>query len=173
MYSRFRKSLSLGAHLRLFSMIALASLWCGLPIAHAAKFKGAWFEVDYPDRWAVVPSLPSKSRPGGVDSVFFRSPDSAVEFYVFAPQWSGEAQDIVLDRATERLDSSKTSESGGKSVRWYTISARNGAYTRSYEDTKGGSTRVVVGIKYRSEDAYREYRSAYLQFKKSLRQFAD
>lgn len=162
-----------GGKWALFSARVWASLFFGFSIAHAAEFQGAWFEVWYPDGWAAVPSLASESRSAGVDSVFLRSPDGEVEFYIFAPQWSGEPRDIALDPATEHLDSSEISESASKSIRWYTISAMNGAYTRSYQDTKGESTRSVVGIKYRSDDAYRKHLSAYLQFKKSLRQFAD
>jgi hypothetical protein len=173
MYLGLEEKRSCERHWALLSMIVIASFWHDVPFAHAASFKGAWFDVTYPEGWVVVPSLPSEGRPGGFDSVFLRSPDGAVEFYVFAPQWSGAPRDIQLDPATERLESSQISESAGRKITWYTISAKNGAYTRSYQDTKGDSTRSVVGIKYLSEDAYRRHRSAYLKFKGSLRQFAD
>ena len=172
-YSAFATFSLFGKSVALSSVLLFIVLWSGVPRLHAAEFKGAWFAVWYPDGWAAVPSLASESHPGGVDSVFLRSPDGTVEFYVFSPLWSGEPRDISLDPATERLDSSKISESGGKRIKWYTISARSGAYTRSYQDTKRGSTRTVVGVKYHSKDAYEKHRSAYLQFKKSLRQLAD
>jgi hypothetical protein len=65
-------------------------------------FEGAWFQVAYPADFVAVPSLPSATAEG-YDSAFFRSPDGAVEFYVFAPQWGGQPEDIALDPGREEL----------------------------------------------------------------------
>ena len=63
-------------------------------------YKGAWFEIDYPKIFTVKPSIPS-STPDLYDSAYFISPDKKVTFYVFSPQWSGDATDISLNKNTE------------------------------------------------------------------------
>jgi hypothetical protein len=137
-------------------------------------FRGAWFRVWAPPSFAVVPSLKSTTAQEGFDSVFFRSPDRQVEFYVFSPQWSGEPTDIAL-ATTEKQTAFETKASVAKVVSWYSIEATDGSYIRTYQDTrsKDGSVRSVVGLKYSSKAAYDRYRADYARFKGSLTQFAD
>ena len=137
------------------------------------SYKGAWFEVRYPSTFKVRPSLPGSSEEI-FDSVFFTAPDTAVEFYVFSPQWNGDPSDIQI-KGNEVLVS-KTSDKRGKvTVRRVTVKARDNSYTRSFEDTEDSATntRKVFGIKYRDQSAYNRYRQTYLTFKQSLKQFAD
>ncbi len=147
------------------------------------SFKGAWFSVEYPSGFQVRPSLKSRTSVKGVDSAFFTSPDGAVEFYVFSPQWNGEPSDIALKPETEELVSEKVENKpderqkmGAKlSVRWFTIAARDKSYTRSYVDTENKqlNTRYVMGIKYPDQKVYKDFRDIYLKFVNSLRQFGD
>ena len=137
-------------------------------------FRGAWFEVRAPATFVVKPSLKS-STADGYDSVEFVAPDGAVSFYVFAPQWGGEATDIALNAAHEQIVTERRKTEGNRELRWFTIAARDGSYKRSYLETlaQQGSVRQIVGIKYRNDAARRQYQQAYERFRRSLRVFAD
>ena len=69
-------------------------------------YKGAWFEIDYPKIFTVKPSIPS-STPDLYDSAYFISPDKKVTFYVFSPQWSGDATDISLNKKLKKIQEQK------------------------------------------------------------------
>lgn len=139
------------------------------------EYRGAWFSIEYPPEFRPHPSLPSTTTTHGYDSAFFRSPDGAVQFYVYSPQWGGEATDVDLDPARETLVSEKTTDSGATRTTWRTFAAKNRKYTRSLVHTRKASsgTDLVFGIQYRDQSAYKTYRDAYLRFKGSLRQYAD
>ena len=144
-------------------------------------YKGAWFQIEYPEDFTAKPSLRSSSAKG-YDSAFFVSPDKSVEFYVFSPQWNGQPSDIQLNTKTEEVVSDKTDnvpdtsqKVGTKSVRRYTIAAKDKSYLRSYVDTENKQVnyRFVIGLKYPDIDVYREFQDKYKNFVKSLKQFAD
>jgi hypothetical protein len=144
-------------------------------------YKGAWFQIEYPENFTAKPSLRSSSA-RGYDSAFFVSPDKSVEFYVFSPQWNGQPSDIQLNTKTEEMVSGKTDnvpdtsqKLGTKSVRRYAIAAKDKSYLRSYVDTENKQLnyRFVIGLKYRNMDVYREFQDKYKNFVKSLKQFAD
>ncbi len=133
-------------------------------------FNGASFRVEYPPTFTARPSLKNPTFPDWYASAFFLSPDSAVELYVYSFGGSGEAKDIVLDPEKETLVSQthKEVKKPAKTIRWITIKAKDGSYTRSYEDTEyKDSGRLVLGIKYRDQKAYERYKADYLRFKKS------
>ena len=157
-------------------MVMLGAGGIGPAAAEAATraFEGAWFQVAYPADFAVAPSLPSTTA-DGFDSAFFKSPDGAVEFYVFAPQWGGEPVDIALDPEREDVVSEKTVERGGQTLTWRTIAAKDGSYERAYQITEdpAGPSLWVVGIKYRDATTLSVYRPAYVRFKDSLELRAD
>jgi hypothetical protein len=138
-------------------------------------FKGAWFEVAVPPGFTASPSMRSSTSSERYDSAVFRSPDGKVDFYIFSPQWKGEPSDIALDPLTEKQTSSRSETSRQRTVTWFTIEAKDGSYSRTYQDTRSndGSTRWVVGAKYSDQAAFDGYREQYAKFKKSLRQFAD
>jgi hypothetical protein len=137
-------------------------------------FEGAWFQVAYPADFVAVPSLPSATAEG-YDSAFFKSPDGAVEFYVFAPQWGGQPEDIALDPGREELVAERTVEGPGRTVTWRTIAAKDGSYERAYQITRdtAGPSLSVVGIKYRDPTALSAHRTAYARFKQSLELWAE
>jgi hypothetical protein len=160
-------------------MVATVILMAGAigPAAAEAAtrvFEGAWFQVSYPAGFTAVPSLPSTTAQG-YDSAFFKSPDGAVEFYVFAPQWGGTPEDIALDPDREELVAERTVESGTRTLTWRTIAAKDGSYERAYQITRetAGPSLSVVGIKYRDAAALSAYRAAYARFKESLEVSAD
>jgi len=77
------------------------------------SFRGAWFDITYPAGFQVVPRDAPQSTPGPEpDGVSFVSPDGAVEFYVYSPQWQGEsmwlkpgAGEVVASRSSQKAKS--------------------------------------------------------------------
>lgn len=138
-------------------------------------YKGAWFEIKYPATFKARASLKSISFDGHYDSAFFTAPNGNAEFYVFAPQWNGDPSDIQIKPRQEEYVSDRTETKGTVKVRRVTIKAKDGSYTRAFEDTENTDLNIrrVFGFKYRNQKAYHEYRGQYLTFKRSLQQFAD
>jgi hypothetical protein len=138
-------------------------------------YTGAWFKVKVPPGFRVeARELRMAGDRREFDGVSCTSPDGKVEFYVYSPQWSGTPKWIALRAGEKRVDSSV--ESGAKrTVTYVTIKGPGGRYTRSYADTRGkqDGTRTIYGFQYRDQATYRKYRPPYMQFKKSLVQFAD
>lgn len=138
-------------------------------------YKGAWFQIKYPPNFTVKPSLKSRTAVNGYDSAFFASPDQAVEFYIFSPQWNGEPEDIGLEPNKEALVSENFGRDGKKQLRMVTVKSKAGTYLRSWVDIQDpmSNTRWAFGIKYKDRAAYNKYKRDYLLFKSSLKQFAD
>lgn len=155
-------------------LIAVIAFSATTLLGQTKTFKGAWFQVKYPSSFTPKSSLKSATSQEGCESAFFKSPDKLVEFYIFSPQWSGNPTDISL-KSTEKLLSSTSQTSGSKIVKWWKISAKDGSYTRSYQENKDTlqNTNMVIGIKYKNLNAYNKYKKQYLAFKSSLTQYAD
>lgn len=138
-------------------------------------FKGAWFDISYPSTFTAQPSIKSEGVPGKYESAFFVSPDKTVRFYIFSPQWAGENADIAVKATDKAAVTEKTEKANGTTRRYFTIQPKAEGFTRSYVETtnEDATVRWVIGIEYANKEAYEKYKSAYLKFKKSLRQFAD
>ena len=154
--------------------------------AHYIRYKGAWFDIDYPAGWKATPLSRSTTSVAGSDSAQFTSPDESATFYVFSPQWNGIPKEVLLDPKREVLVSQRVEHAPqGKrpdgsylynpAAHWYTVRARDNSYQRSWVDVedKGLNVRHVFGIKYRNKQAYQKYRVHYAHFCKSLEQFSD
>lgn len=141
--------------------------------AQIKTFNGAWFDIQYPSSFIAKGSLNSTTA-DGFESAIFKSPDNLVEFYVFSPQWNGEAKDIVLS-SNEKLSSSKSEVNGEVETKWWTIVAKDESYQRSYQQklNKSQNTNWIIGIKYKNSSALEKYKKEYALFKKSLKQYAD
>jgi hypothetical protein len=138
-----------------------------------STFSGAWFKIQVPEGFQPVSLVPSASA-DGYDAAEFFSPDGQVSFYIFAPQWSGPEDEIALNEETETLTSERTgTDTTGAQHRWWTITAKNGSYMRSYHETIEGTARQVIGLRYLSDRALSQYRSDYACFKGSLERFLD
>ena len=143
--------------------------------AQDRTFTGAWFEVKYPSDFTAQGSMVSASgEENQFDSAFFTSPDGEVEFYIFSPRWGGEPTDIAL-RSNEKAGNRQVKQTAKQTVTHWTISAQDGSYVRSYQETRNEveNTVWVVGIKYKNQKAYDRYKKQYIAFKSSLQQFAD
>ena len=143
-------------------------------------YKGAWFEIKYPSGFQVKPGQKSATSTVGYDSVYFASPDNNVVFYVFSPQWQGKARetDIEINPNREELIGQKVTEEKDpvgilKTIRTFTVKAKDNSYVRAIRDETTDTTRLVFGIKYKSKEFYNQYYNDYLLFKKSLRQLGD
>jgi hypothetical protein len=155
---------------------------CFLPTSLGARqrtgwrvYKGAWFEIKYPAGFKARASLESISFDGKHDSAVFTAADGSVEFYVFAPQWNGKPTDIEIDPSNEEYVAQHAEKKGTINVRRVTIKAKDGSYTRAFEDTENTDLNIrrVFGFKYKNQAAYAKYRGQYLTFKNSLQQFSD
>ena len=156
----------------LLSIFAIATI--GLS-AQTKTFKGSFFEIKYPATFTAKGSLVSETAgDGSFDSAFFTSPDGEVEFYVYSPQWSGSADDIEV-QPNETKGKEEYTNGKNKVIIHYTISAKDGSYARSYQETRNRieKTTTIIGIKYKNMKAYNKYKTQYLAFKASLVQFAD
>ena len=143
-------------------------------------YKGAWFEIKYPSGFKVRPGQKSATSTVGYDSVSFVSPDNKVEFYVFSPQWQGKARETDIEinpnreELIERHVTKEQDQVGNfKTIRTFTVKAKDNSYVRAIRDETTDTTRLVFGIKYTSKEFYNKYYPDYLIFKKSLSQFAD
>ncbi len=135
-----------------------------------STYHGAWFEIQYPGDFIVLPSIKSNGEKKLFDSVFFQSPDGAVEFYVYSPQWGGRPKDIEINKAKEFYVAREEKTNGGVTNRWFTIAAKDASYLRSYINVCNTdlNTRRVFGIKYRDQQIYEKYKDRYIRFKSSL-----
>jgi hypothetical protein len=162
-------------HIRLIPALFLASFATLATAAETNTFKGAWFDVAVPSNFTPTPSLNSTTS-DGFDSTEFVSPDGSVSFYVYAPQWTGNPDDIELNANFETIiDERETVAADGTVNRWWTITANDGSYARSYHEivTLDGTSRQIVGIKYQNSEVLSEYASHYKSFKESLTRYAD
>lgn len=159
----------------IISLVPLVALSAQSPKSAWRTYKGAWFEIKYPATFKARASLESISFDGKHDSAIFTAADGSAEFYVFAPQWNGKPTDIEIDTSKEEYVSQQVEQKGTINVRRVTIKAKDGSYTRAFEDTENTDLNIrrVFGFKYRSQAAYAKYRNQYLAFKKSLQQFSD
>ncbi len=107
-------------------LILILLVSCSTSFSQTKVYNGAWFDIKYPSSFTVRESIKSVSGEG-YESAFFISPDKSVEFYIFSPQWRGEAKDIAL-KITEKLASEKKQKSGDAEIKWWTISAKDGSY---------------------------------------------
>lgn len=157
------------------SLLPLGALRAQSRKSNWRTYKGAWFEIKYPATFKARASLPSISFDGQYDSAVFTAADGSAEFYVFAPQWNGKASDIEINLDKEEYVSQQTQQKGTINVRRVTIKAKDGSYTRAFEDTENTDLNIrrVFGFKYKDRAAYDKYRSQYLTFKGSLQQFSD
>ena len=156
---------------KLFSLILIAL--CGLTMAVTAQtktFRGAWFTIQYPDDFTAEGSLPSagSDEDNTFDSATFTSPDGTVTFYVYSPQWSGDPTDIDLQK-DEREGQREVTRGKKQTVTYWTIGAKDGTHTRSYQEVRQGEKMHVIGIHYTTQKAYNKYKKQYLAFKASLK----
>jgi hypothetical protein len=184
LYRTMSEDTTMKCQVKLTILIAVFALAMGIHSLHAEdqvleegwkKFEGAWFEIKYPADFLVEPSLKGLTSTEGFDSAFFSSPGKEVAFYVFSPQWNGEPTDILLNKDSEDQKSFEEVEKDGKKVRLCTIAAKDGSYTRTYEDVEDPqtNTRHVFGIRFQDQKALDQYKDQFKKFQESLEQFAD
>ena len=158
------------------------------------KYEGAWFSIDYPANFTVLPYEKSTTDSNKYDSVKFQSPGKEVEFQVFSPQWSratgllnintekeievkSETKNedyIVFDRKKQKKDTQDTFKNAIKHT-WLTIESKKGEYVRYVYSWKNSVTNSnkVFSLQCINEAQCQKYMEKYKYFKKSLVQYAD
>ena len=153
------------------------------PETPTKDYHGRFFKVSVPEDFTGSPDGPKDTYPESdkeyieTDEAKFLSPDGEVEFYIYSPQWGGEASYEVA-KENEKLISSKSSEKNtdldGLVITTYTtFGAKDGSYTRAMVSIETENTNKTFGIMFKSQEAYDLYKAEYLKFKKSLEQYAD
>lgn len=154
-------------------LITIAVLVFSMGLAAQTKtYQGAWFDIDYPEGFTVKNSIPSETRGDNTyDSATFTSPDQAVVFYVYSPQWSGVPSDITLKGNEQKLKTDKL----GNVISYYSYYEGKEKRTYSYQVTRNADQQItmVIGLSYPSQKVYEKYKKAYTAFKASLKQYAD
>lgn len=155
-------------------------------------YRGSWFDIKYPQNFAPSPTAPTTLDNGNsyiqTDEAYFESPDGSVEFFVYSPLWSGDPKNYLVIAETEELVDEKTEKSKAlpgqledteRIIHWVTVKAKDNSYYRSFvsirEQVGQGHSELhhVLGIKYKNNAAYEQYKDAYIAFKQSLIQYAD
>ncbi|OGC34280.1 hypothetical protein A2311_01105 [candidate division WOR-1 bacterium RIFOXYB2_FULL_48_7] len=140
------------------------------------QYRGAWFEISYPDGFSIQENLPSATSDNGFDDVFFLSPDKQITFYVFSPQWSGTPDERIWPNLNaENIIKKFIKEDGEITSTFFVVRAKDGSYWRIIEDQKAEetNTRRTFAFKYKDKQSYEKYRHTYEVFKGSLIQEAD
>ncbi|MCY7389019.1 MAG: hypothetical protein LH481_13325 [Burkholderiales bacterium] len=125
--------------------------------AKQTTYKGAYFEIKYPADFKARAIDATKAKESSAAT--FSSPDGDMEFYIFSPQWGGDAPGIALDPSRETETRRKTDKGKSSGVAgvysWVTISARDKSHTRVYQDflAEDASIHWVIGMKYKSDAA--------------------
>jgi len=137
-------------------------------------YNGAWFSINYPSNFQARGSMRSSISPDNYESATFTSPDNTVQFYVFSPQWRADATDIGVSPG-ESMGSTKTENNADGQIKWWTITANDGSYSRSYMERINSTenTNLIFGIRYTSASALDSYKQFYEAFKASLKQYSD
>ena len=145
-------------------------------------YRGPWFDIEYPRSFR---PLAFDRAPGAVnvktfdrDGISFGSPEGAVEFYVYSPQWSGDPSWVRPAPGEREIERSVSTEGAGperKLLTWVTIAGPGNAWKRSYVQIRQPdlNTEWYFGFRYQDAAAYAAYRPAYLHFRSSLVQYAD
>ena len=136
-------------------------------------YHGNFFEIGVPPNFVSMPE--NKRRGGGSgDEVALWNQDQQVEFYVYSPQWNGVASRTVT-QSTETLDSHESKTTGGLVEERWVMSAKDKSYVRfvvSFTDTKL-NTNKTFGIRVPSMRTYAQVKPTFIQWKRTLQQFAD
>ncbi len=150
-------------------LIAVALLVTIQATAQLNIFRGAGFQISYPNSFKTFGSQKS-TQSNGLESAFFPSPDNQVEFYIFSSQTIGTANDIAV-KSNEKQGPIETQKGGTKVIKYWTITAKDASYERTYQETLDANTgeHWIIGLKYKNQAAFNKYKNDYLAFKKSYR----
>jgi len=137
-------------------------------------FRGNYFIIGVPPGFVATP----QGDPGGGgrhDEVSLWNAELSVEFYVYSPQWNGEALIMEVGTRAEELTSSESKRTGNIEEKQLTITALDKSYTRFVVSLTNvaENTNKTFGIRVPNVKVYERIRPTYVTWKKSLTQFAD
>lgn len=136
-------------------------------------YHGNFFEIGVPPNFVERPEgkLVGDNRSDGV-SLWNES--QGVEFYVFSPQWNGVSP-WTKTKTAETLDSHESKTTGDVVEEQWTMTAKNKSYVRfvvSLTNTTLNTNRTF-GIRIPNMKVYAKVKPTYVQWKRTLQQFAD
>ncbi len=136
-------------------------------------YQGQWFGVEYPVSFTSRPQGP-KDEKGRIvtDEAYFMSTDGKVELYVYAPLEEGTSgYTKVLE--SEEIVNSVEEKLGANTYVELTIQSKDKAYSRTFmaikSPTVDGAMQSVLGMTYKTQDAYKQYKDVYERFGSSLK----
>jgi len=162
--------------LLVFSLCAAALLPASAEDVPAGwkTFKGNYFSIGVPPGFVATPQGDAGGG-GRHDEVSLWNAELSVEFYVYSPQWNGQA--IIMEVATraEELTSSESKRTGNIEETQLTITALDKSYTRFVLSLTNvaENTNKTFGVRVPNMKVYEKIRPTYVTWKKTLTQFAD
>lgn len=130
-------------------------------------FQGQFFSVKPPDGFKVEKGTP--------DSVLVRSPKGDVGFYVYSPQWGGDAPDFVPRKGVTTEVTHPNRYTTETRATWKEPKTGMMRSMLRQEIVRNDEVKAVkvFGYEYRNKAAYDRHLDEYKAFKKSLQQFGD
>ena len=135
------------------------------------SYHGNFFDIGVPPNFVARPEDKRRRRELG-DGVSLWNRRLQVEFYVFSPQWNGVGS-YTATRKSETLDSHESMTTGGMVEERWVMTAKN--YVRfvvSITDTKL-NTNKTFGIRIPNMRTYELVKPTFVQWRRTLQQFAD
>ncbi len=130
------------------------------------KYKGAWFEVDFPETLTPTPSLNPAS---GTESVFFQSEDKTMDFYAAVTKRREAPKDIRFDSTADSLLLKKERRQGD----WIKCFARDRSHIRIYDENFGKKGNSVLGFRFYNWVIHGNNVQDYERFKNSFVHFGE
>jgi hypothetical protein len=159
------------------------------------SYQGKYFKIYYPPNFkpesSVLTSSTLASSTDQQDRVVFTSVDKKIKWYVFSPLWDMPedppemlfskdevlVEHYMLEKPLEDCQT-QVGTHASAFITWQTIAEKNSKYYRSVIDfrlDKDGvsTTRRTFGVEYDTTETFKKYKGDFIQFRKSLQQFAD
>ena len=162
-----------GALCALFVWALLQSAMAEVP-AGWKSFRGNFFKIGVPPGF-VATAQGERGSGGKSDAVRLWNEKLSVEFYVFSPQWNGQAIIKEVAQRTEVLTSRESKRVGNVLEEQLTITARDKSHIRFVvsRTKENENTNTTFGVRVPNMKVYEQIRPTYVRWKQSLEQYAD
>ena len=130
------------------------------------NFESAGFEVEIPNGFTAKPSIISKNNIESFDSYFFESPDKKAKFYIYAPKYFGNPNDIIFpnDKILTQI-----TKSGDTIIRSWTLNPnQQKPYFRHFIEKKFNDEILITGFLYKDSAVYHAYLKDFEKMNYSL-----
>ncbi|OMP66649.1 WG repeat-containing protein [Domibacillus epiphyticus] len=130
-------------------------------------FNGGDFTAEFPEEYDAYPSYSYNDESFRMLTV---DPGENIHFFVYSGSEDDTPDDFIVNESFETLTEKEKDYGDVGQVIRYRIDADDGSYIKTFEQTlyKDGS-QIIVGLMFDSWDTYNQYKSQYLDFKKSVK----